>query len=284
MGAVQGGGRDARERLHELEAMLGAITNFAIVKFDLTGHIATWPNAGQSLTGYATEEVLGQPVGMLYTEEDQANGVPLRELQTARDAGRVAFEGWRVRKDGDRFWASATMAPIRTNSGQLTGFVTVTRDFTQRREQEIRLQRQRDEILELSTPVLQVWDRVLVLPIIGTLDSKRATRLTEGVLDKLAETQNEVIILEVSGVPVIDTSVGRHLLQTVQAAQLMGTVSILSGVRAEVAQAMVNLGVDLGRLRSRTTLRDALQLAFQYLREQQAAADGQLTSTPEGLT
>jgi rsbT co-antagonist protein RsbR len=281
---VNGGGRDARERLHELEAMLAAITNFAIVKLDLTGHVATWPNAGQALTGYAADEVLGQPVAMFYTEEDRSAGVPERELQTARDAGRVAFEGWRVRKSGDRFWASATMAAIRDESGQLTGFVTVARDFSQRREQEIRLQRQRDEILELSTPVLQVWDRVLVLPIIGTLDSKRATRLTQGVLNKLADTQTEVIILEVSGVPIIDTSVGRHLLQTVQAAQLMGTVSILSGVRAEVAQAMVNLGVDLGKLRSRTTLRDALQLAFSYLREQQVGSDSSVSLVPEGLT
>jgi rsbT co-antagonist protein RsbR len=152
----------------------------------------------------------------------------------------------------------------------VTAFVRVMRDLTGRRQHEEQLQRQRDEIIELSTPVLQIWDRVLVLPIIGTLSSGRATRLTEAVLTKLAETRNDVLILDVSGVPIIDTNVSQHLLQTVQAAALMGTVSILSGVRAEVAQAMVRLGVDLGQLRSSSSLRDALLLALRQLGERSA--------------
>jgi rsbT co-antagonist protein RsbR len=106
---------------------------------------------------------------------------------------------------------------------------------------------------------------VLLLPIIGTIDSGRAARLTNDVLRKIAETRCEVVILDVSGVPVIDSHVGRHLVQTVEAAGLMGTMSVLSGVRAEVAQAVVNLGVDLGRIRSRTTLREALQLALRLI-------------------
>jgi PAS domain S-box-containing protein len=266
------GEQDPDERLRELEAMLNAITEYQIIKLDLSGNIASWNPGAEAVQGYTEEEALGKPISMFFTEEDQAAGKPQQQLQTAREAGRVEFEGWRVRKGGERFWASVILAPIRDEAGEVTGFVKVTRDETERREQEVRLQRQRDEILELSTPVIQVWDKVLVLPIIGTLDSQRAARLTEDLLEKIAENQGEVIILEVSGVPTIDTQVGQHLLKTVQAAALMGTVSILSGVRAEVAQSMVNLGVDLGQLRSRNTLRDALQLALQVLRDQPGAA------------
>jgi anti-anti-sigma regulatory factor len=145
------------------------------------------------------------------------------------------------------------------------GFVKVARDLSERREQELVVQRQRDEILELSTPVIQVWDKVLVLPIIGTLDSLRASRLTESLLDRISQEQAEVVILDVSGVPTIDTDVAQHLLKTVEAARLMGTVSVLSGVRPETAQAMVHLGIDLAGLRSRTTLKEALKLALRLV-------------------
>jgi rsbT co-antagonist protein RsbR len=201
---------------------------------------------------------------MFYTEDDARNGLADREMAAAARAGRFETEGWRVRKDGSRFWANVVISPIR-DAGDLVGFVKVSRDLTQRREQEQLLARQRDEILELSTPVIQVWDKVLVLPIIGTLDSLRAARLTEGLLERIAEHQAEVVILDVSGVPAIDTDVAQHLLKTVEAARLMGSASVLSGVRPETAQAIVHLGIDLGTMRSRSTLKDALQLAVRLL-------------------
>ena len=112
-----------------------------------------------------------------------------------------------------------------------------------------------------------MWDNVLVLPLIGTLDSRRAAVLTQDLLRKISETPAAILIVDVSGVAAIDTEIGGHLLRTVRAAALMGTTSILSGVRAEVAQSMVDLGVDLGQLQSRNTLRDALQLALHLLRQ-----------------
>ena len=118
--------------------------------------------------------------------------------------------------------------------------------------------------------MIQVWDKVLALPIIGTLDSERAARMTESLLERIAQEQAEVVILDISGVPITDTQVAQHLLRTVQAATLMGASSILSGVRPETARAIVHLGIDLGRLRSRSTLRQALQLAFQIVRERAA--------------
>jgi len=131
--------------------------------------------------------------------------------------------------------------------------------------------------------VIQVWEKVLALPIIGTLDSSRAARLTEGLLQRISENQAEVVILDVSGVPTIDSQVAQHLLRTVQAATLMGAESILSGVRPETAQAIVQLGVQLGDLRARNTFRDALQLALQIVRDRaSSSAAAEALFAPDG--
>ena len=262
--------KDPAERLRDLQAMLDSIVDYAVIRLDPTGRVVSWSPGAQALKGYTAEEAIGQPISIFYTEEDRIAGLAEREMRAAREGGRVELEGWRVTKDGRRFWASVTLAPIRGTEGELTGYVKVSRDLTERREQELRLQRQRDEIMELSTPVIQVWEKVLVLPIIGTLDSARAARLTESLLERIASTQAEAVIMDVSGVPTIDTQVAQHLLKTVQAAALMGAASILCGVRPETAQAMVHLGIDIGQLRSRNTLRDALPLAIQLVRERGA--------------
>lgn len=405
MAVPPAGQEDRGERLGDLEAMLDAITDYEIIKLDTDGTVASWSPGAQALKGYTAQEAIGQPVSIFYTDDDQAAGLARQELETARNSGRFELEGWRVRKGGERFWASVILSPIRAQDGKLTGFVKVTRDIskrrsademfrgllesapdamvivgsdgrivlvnrqteqlfgsgrdeligrevetlipprfrqrhpghraafaadprprpmgadlellgmrrdgsefpveislspvqadegmlvvaairdvTERRAQELRLERQRDEILELSTPVIQVWDKVLALPIIGTLDSGRAARLTEGLLEKIAESQAEVIILDISGVPTIDTQVAQHLLKTVQAATLMGAASIMSGVRPETAQAMVHLGIDMGQLRSRSTLRDALQLAMQTVRDRASlAAAAATTAAADGV-
>jgi PAS domain S-box-containing protein len=263
--------RDLTERREQqlaglaVEQMLDAITDYEVIRLDPDGYVRSWSPGARRLKQYTEEEVLGHHVSMFYAEEDVRAGLADREMAAAVRDGRFETEGWRVRKDGSRFWANIVLSPIRDGNGELVGFVKVARDLTERREQEQLVARQRDEILELSTPVIQVWDRILVLPLIGTLDSLRAARLTEGLLERIAQDQAEVVILDVSGVPAIDTDVAQHLLKTVEAARLMGTASVLSGVRPETAQAIVHLGIELGSLRSRNSLRDALQLALQLV-------------------
>jgi PAS domain S-box-containing protein len=267
--------RLAEQALQAMEKMLDSITDYEVIQLDADGVVRSWNPGAQRLKQYTRDEALGRHVSMFYTEDDAHDGLAEQEMAAAARVGRFESEGWRVRKDGSVFWSSIILSPIRDTVGELIGFVKVARDLTERREQDQLLARQRDEILELSTPVIQVWDKVLVLPIIGTLDSVRASRLTEGLLQRIAEHQAEVIILDVSGVPAIDTTVAQHLLKTVQAARLMGSVSILSGVRPETAQSIVHLGIDLGGMHSRNTLRDALQLALRLLG---AVADGGLVS------
>jgi len=247
------------------QQMLDGIADYEVIRLDSGGVVRSWNPGAVKLTGYVADEVIGRHVSMFYSEEDKRGAVAEREMAIAARDGSLEAEGWRIRKDGTRFWANVMLSPILDDDGEVTGFVKVARDLTERREQEQLVQRQRDEILELSTPVIQVWDKVLILPLIGTLDSMRAARLTESLLERIALDQAEVVILDVSGVPAIDSGVARHLLKTVEAARLMGTASILSGIRPEIAQSMVHLGIELGGLRSRTSLKDALQLALRMV-------------------
>jgi PAS domain S-box-containing protein len=244
------------------QQMLEAIIEYEVIRLDVEGNVRSWNPGAARLTQYAADEVLGRPVSVFYIQTDTESDLVKRELAAAKRDGRFETEGWRVRKDGTRFWASVVLSPIRDQNGRLEGYVKIARDLTDRREQEQTLQRQREAILDLSTPVIQVWDKILVLPIIGVLDSQRASRLTERLLEQISRDVAEVVILDVSGLPMIDTGVAQHLLKTVEAARLMGTTSVLSGIRPDTAQTMVHLGIDLGRLHSRRTLRDALQLAL----------------------
>ena len=122
--------------------------------------------------------------------------------------------------------------------------------------------RQQEEMMELSTPVVKLWEGILALPIIGTLDSARTQVVMESLLQKIVETGSEVAIIDITGVPTVDTLTAQHLLKTVTAARLMGADCIISGIRPQIAQTIVYLGVDLADVITKATLADALALAL----------------------
>jgi len=123
--------------------------------------------------------------------------------------------------------------------------------------------RQGQELLELSTPVVKLWDGVLALPLIGTLDSARTQVVMESLLQKIVETGADVAIIDITGVPTVDTLVAQHLLKTVTAARLMGADCIISGIRPQIAQTIVHLGVELGDIITKASLADAFKVAIQ---------------------
>lgn len=139
------------------------------------------------------------------------------------------------------------------------GMLTV-RAYQQSREDIIA--RQQEEMLELSTPVVKLWDGVLGLPMIGTLDSARTQVVMESLLQRIVETEAEIAIIDITGVPTVDTQVAQHLLKTVAAIRLMGADCIISGVRPQIAQTIVHLGVDLQDVTTKANLADALSLAL----------------------
>ncbi len=123
--------------------------------------------------------------------------------------------------------------------------------------------RQQEELLELSTPVVKLWEGVLAVPLIGTLDSARTQVVMENLLQEIVETGSSIAIIDITGVPTVDTLVAQHLLKTVAAARLMGADCIISGIRPRIAQTIVQLGVELGDVATKATLAAAFALALQ---------------------
>ncbi|MGE0058353.1 MAG: STAS domain-containing protein [Dehalococcoidia bacterium] len=131
--------------------------------------------------------------------------------------------------------------------------------------QNEQLASQRQTIEELETPVIDVWEGILALPIIGTVDTVRAQSMTEKLLQRIVDTKSEIVILDITGVPVVDTAVCRHLLETISAAKLLGAEVLLVGLTSRTAITLVHLGLDLGGVTTRTTMARGLQLAFERL-------------------
>jgi rsbT co-antagonist protein RsbR len=124
------------------------------------------------------------------------------------------------------------------------------------------INRQQEELLELSTPVVKLWEGILALPMIGTLDSARTQIVMESLLQRIGETGSEIAIIDITGVPTVDTLTAQHLLKTVTAIRMMGAECIISGIRPQIAQTIVHLGIDLQGVTTKATLADALALAF----------------------
>jgi rsbT co-antagonist protein RsbR len=160
----------------------------------------------------------------------------------AADGTRLAEDIWKASELLDRL-----------------GMFTV--DIFQKSREDV-IRRQQEEMLELSTPVVKLWDGVLALPMIGTLDSTRTQLVMESLLQRIVDTGSEIAIIDITGVPTVDTLVAQHLLKTVTAIRLMGADCILSGIRPQIAQTIVHLGIDLEGIVSKATLADALAVAL----------------------
>lgn len=137
----------------------------------------------------------------------------------------------------------------------------MTSETFQKSREEV-IKRQQEDMLELSTPVMKMWDGVLALPMIGTLDSNRTQVVMEALLQKIVDTGADIAIIDITGVPTVDTLVAQHLIKTVTAARLMGADCIISGIRPQIAQTIVHLGVNLSNIVTKATLADAFALAL----------------------
>ncbi|MEI7501147.1 MAG: STAS domain-containing protein [Bacteroidota bacterium] len=134
--------------------------------------------------------------------------------------------------------------------------------LTKIQEQQKTIVQQQENLLELSSPVSKVWDNILILPVIGTLDSQRTQIMMENLLQKIVDTGCTISILDITGVPTVDTQVANHLLKTVTSARLLGAECIISGISPAIAQTIVHLGIDLSSIRTKATLQDAMIYAM----------------------
>jgi PAS domain S-box-containing protein len=255
-----------RVKAEMLQLLIDNVRDYAIILLDPEGHVLTWSSAAERLHGWIAEEIIGQHYSSFYPAEDAEKDKTRLELEiTARD-GRFEDEGWRVRKDGSRFWSNVVLTALRDKDGTLRGFGKVARDMTERRATVERLRRQAQEILEMATvPIVQVWEGVVLAPLIGTLDSQRTQQLMERLLHRITETGSPIAVLDITGVPTIDTQTAQHLIETIAAVRLLGAEVILTGVRPTIAQTLVHLGIDLANVTTRSSLAAGLRMALDSL-------------------
>jgi rsbT co-antagonist protein RsbR len=268
-----------REKDFDYQLLVQNMTDYAICMLDPEGRIVTWTEGAQRLNGYTGEEIIGKRTDVFYSKEDVAEGKPRQKLEVAARTGRFEEEDWRYRRDGSRFWANVVVNAIRDHDGTLIGFAQVTRDVTERRRHEEALARQAREIMEISTPVVQVWDGILLVPLIGTLDSQRTQQVMEKLLTSIAETNSPVALIDITGVPTIDTQTARHLVETVTAVRLLGSEVLLTGVRPAIAQTLVHLGIELSGIITRSSLSSGLKQALDILTHAQASQNGAAART-----
>ena len=208
---------------------------------------------------------------------DEAGWDPLRQALEALSAARAAqgatagdtahfvqalkkpaFTRLQQRLGGD----AAGLARGLWSATQLVDRMAQWTVTTHQKSREDIIARQQHELLELSTPVIKLWHGVLAVPMIGTLDSNRTQIVMEALLQRIVDTGAELAIIDITGVPTVDTLVAQHLLKTVTAIRLMGAECIISGIRPQIAQTVVHLGIDLEGIITKATLADALQLAM----------------------
>jgi rsbT co-antagonist protein RsbR len=162
----------------------------------------------------------------------------------------------------ERLWHTSTV---------IDGLGLLTVESYQRTREDV-IRRQQEELLELSTPVIKLWEGAVAVPLIGTLDSARTQIVMENLLERIVQTDATIAIVDITGVPTVDTLVAQHLLKTVAAARLMGAECIISGIRPQIAQTIVHLGLDLSEVTTKATLADAFLVALDRLGQRVVSA------------
>ena len=276
---------EARRLALANEAKLTALErSTAVIEFDPDGNILQANALFLAAVGYVESEVVGQHHRMFLTPEYEKSA-EYAGFWRALAAGELKsgqFE--RVARGGKSVWLEATYNPIFDVEGRVVRVVKIATDITEKveaariteaaldkaREAE-RIREELDRTLqEMSTPVMPIWDAILLLPLVGVVDSARTDDVMRKTLERISETRSKVFIMDISGVPAVDTAVANQLLKITKATQLMGCETIISGLSPAIARTMVDLGVDVGEVRTTATLRDAFALSLRKVGGQPA--------------
>ena len=239
----------------------------AMVIVNRQGRIVLVNSQTERLFGYGREELLGQAVEMLvperYRNKHSGYRTGYSEEPRVRPMG-AGLDLYGVHKDGHEFPVEISLSPLETEEGTLVS--SSIRDVTERRQNEEKIKKQAQEILEMATvPVVQVWEGVMLVPLIGTLDSQRTQQLMERLLQRITDTSSPVALVDITGVPAIDTQTAQHLIETINAVRLVGSEVVMTGVRPSIAQTLVHLGVDLSNISTRSSLGAGLRTALEIL-------------------
>ncbi|MBU1041391.1 MAG: PAS domain-containing protein [Proteobacteria bacterium] len=215
--------------------------------------------------------LLGLPLGEItqYKCSELMNslhcGTPECRMNQAMQSGARATARNEVNIDGRAVPIEYTAAPLKDEAGNIIGGVEYVIDITSRVRDEQKLREQSRTIMEISTPAISLWEGIVVLPVVGVVDSMRAQQMMNTMLAKIKETSSKIIILDIQGVAAVDTAVANHLIKITKATKLMGCRCLISGISPAVAETLVQLGIDLGDVATNATLKDSLGDAFELL-------------------
>ena len=183
------------------------------------------------------------------------------------DTGTIVLGQTETRAGDEKAIIEFAASPLKNDRGEIVGGVEYVVDVTEKVEAEAKAHQLQQDILELSTPVLSLWGNILAIPLIGTIDSRRALDATEKALTRMAQDKSRVLIVDITGVPVVDTMVANHLFRLSDAVRLMGGELILTGISPATARTIVHLGIDLQSLNTRGTLAQGLELAMEIVKK-----------------
>ena len=237
-----------------------------IITIDETGTILSYNPAADRMFGYTASEVLGKNIKMLMPEPYHGEHDSYLSNYIKTGQAKIIGIGREVsarRKDGLEFPIDLAVSEMRV--GKHRQFVGSLRDITERKASEKLIKEQSKAIQELSTPVIQVWNGVVLLPLIGNVDARRAQQIIETLLNSIVSLQARVAILDLTGMPVVDTSTAQHLMKTVAAAKMLGAEVIITGIRPEIAQTLIKLDVVLTDVHTHGTLRSGIAAALKTL-------------------
>jgi PAS domain S-box-containing protein len=222
------------------------------------------------MSGFTASELVGKRVTEFFPAEEAARA--LHTVQMCIDAGTVIETIDQVTVPHGRLWLQCACIPLHDSQGRITRAAIMMQDITaqkqreheERQRQEEIIQQQQATLAELSTPLLTISDTTVVMPLIGAVDSQRVTQILDTLLNGVAASRASTVILDITGVSIVDTQVANAFIRASQAVGLLGAQVVLTGIRPEVAQTLVGLGVELRGIITRSTLRDGITYALQH--------------------
>ncbi len=188
-------------------------------------------------------------------------------IQKAMATDKISTGKTQARRQDKDLSIEFTANSLKDKQGNIVGGVEIFTDITERLAAEEKARQLQADLMELSTPVLSLWDRILALPLIGTLDSRRMQDAMEKALTRLADEKALVLVVDITGVPLVDTLVANHLIRMALAVRLMGGVCVLTGISPHTAMTIVHLGIDLSGLKTRATLAEGLSIAMELVKK-----------------
>lgn len=260
--------REQQARLLAEQAQLLDLAHDAIMVRRFDGIIVYWNSGAEQMYGYPRAEAVGRSSHELLTTKSREDIAWIEKALL--ESGHWEGELEHVHRDGAVVLVESRWVAQRDGKGTIRAVMEINTDITARRRAEEARARQQEELIraqslaiaELSTPLIPITESILVMPLIGVVDSMRAKQVMESLLQGLASSRGQVVILDITGVPVVDTQVASTILRAAQAVRLLGAEMVITGIRPEVAQTLVSIGVELAGITTRGTLQSAIAFAL----------------------